>query len=103
LSAAARAERCDHGGGAGPDQGVDEAQHAGHRRGGRLSGEQVRAVDHLLDDPPLPGRLRGWLADGGNDRFRLQGGLELGEQSEQRTGLLREQRPVDPLGHRFTG
>jgi hypothetical protein len=102
LSPAARAQRRDHGSGAGTDQGVDETQHAGQPRGGSLPGKQSRTVYHLLGYPPLPGRQRGRLANSGNDRFRPQGGLELGEQPEQRTDLLREQRSVDPLGHPFT-
>ena len=79
LLPAARTERRDHGRGAGPDQGIDEAQHAGQRRGGGLAGEQVRALDDLLRDPALPGQQCGSLPDRGKDRFGLQGGLELGE------------------------
>jgi len=56
LFPAARAERRDHGSGAGLDQGIDEAQHAGQCRGGGLAGEQFRAIDDLLRDPALPSR-----------------------------------------------
>jgi hypothetical protein len=72
LLPAAWTERRDHGSGAGPDQGVDETQHAGQRRGGGLAGEQFRAVDDLLGDPPLSGGEHGGVAERGKDCFGVQ-------------------------------
>ncbi|GAB3286606.1 hypothetical protein GCM10027456_82510 [Kineosporia babensis] len=64
-----------------------------------MTGEQFRSLGDLVGYRALPGRVCGGPAERGKDCLGFQGGLEIGEQHEQGTDLLPEQRSVDPGRH----